>query len=239
PWSIRANLAPKIIKGLSVSFDNISLDFRIRRFLGGRGVPLIARHQRWLGSFVDEEKGELLQDWIKPVLRETYYQSFMHARECDAQLPLDRILYNDLKTYLEGDILFKVDRASMANSLEVRVPFLNRNVVAYANDLPFDLKRNGLSGKFILKKAMKSRLPAEIINRPKKGFNMPVAYWLSGELKTLMQDLLSESYIKKQSYFNYQYTNQLMDDHLSRRKDNRKLLWTLLMFQMWYSNYLN
>ncbi len=239
PWSIRANLAPKVIKGLSVSFDNISLDFRIRRFLGGRGVPLIARHQRWLGSFVDEEKDELLQDWIKPVLRETYYQSFMHARECDAQLPLDRILYNDLKTYLEGDILFKVDRASMANSLEVRVPFLNRNVVSFANDLPFDLKRNGITGKFILKKAMKSRLPGEIINRPKKGFNMPVAYWLSGELKTLMLEMLSETYIKKQNYFNYKYTNQLIDDHLSRRKDNRKLLWTLLMFQMWYSNYLN
>ena len=238
PWSLRANLAPRLIKGVSVSFENISLDFKLRRFLGGRGVPLITRHHRWLGSFVDEEKTLLLQDWIKPVLRDTYYQSFAHARDCDANLPLNRILYDDMKTYLEGDILFKVDRASMANSLEVRVPFLNHAMVTYANDLPFDLKLRGRTGKFILKKAMRGHLPKGIIYRPKKGFNMPVAYWLTGDLKTLLLDMLSESFVNRQKIFNYGYVKGLIDDHLTRRKDNRKLLWSLLMFQMWYDQYI-
>ena len=238
PWTLRAHVAPYVLGMLSVSFDNISLDFRIRRFLSGRGVPLLTRHQRWLGSFVDEEKDLLLQSWIKPVLRETYYQSFDHARSSDAEEPYNRILYNDLRTYLEGDILYKVDRASMANSLEVRVPLLNREVVRFANALPFDLKLKGLTGKFIFKKAMRGRLPQEIIQRSKKGFNMPVAYWLTGDLKNLLLDMLSETFVTRQGLFNYAYIKGLLDDHFSHKKDNRKPLWTLLMFQMWYNHYI-
>jgi asparagine synthase (glutamine-hydrolysing) len=238
PWTLRAYVAPRIMDQLKVSFDNISLDFRLRRFLAGRGVPLITRHQRWLGSFVDNEKSALLQSWVKPVLRETYYQSFEHARDCDAKEPLNQILFNDLKTYLEGDILYKVDRASMAASLEVRVPFLNREVVRFANDLPLDLKLHNLTGKFLLKKIMKGKLPEDIIQRTKKGFNMPVAYWLSGDLKTLMMDMFSETSINRQNIFDHSYIQQLTDEHFQHRKDNRKLLWTLLMFQLWYQSYM-
>jgi asparagine synthase (glutamine-hydrolysing) len=238
PWALRTYLAPRILDNLKISFDNISLDFRVRRFLAGRGVPLIARHQRWLGSFVDEEKSLLLRDWIQPVLRETYYQSYAYARECDAKEPLNQVLFNDLKTYLEGDILYKVDRASMAASLEVRVPFLNRNVVQFTNDLPLDLKLHNLTGKFLLKKTMKDKLPQEIVQRPKKGFNMPVAYWLSKDLKEMMLDMLSESYINRQDFFSYSYIHQLTEEHFTRRRDNRKLLWTLFMFQMWYRTYI-
>lgn len=238
PWVLRAYVAPRLMDHLGVSFDNISLDFRLRRFLAGRGVPLINRHQRWMGSFVDEEKASLLQSWIKPVLRDTYYQSYEYARFCDAKEPLNQILFNDLKTYLEGDILFKVDRASMAASLEVRVPFLNREVVHFADDLPLDLKLHNLTGKFLLKKMMRGRLPDDIIQRPKKGFNMPVAYWISGDLKDLMMDMLSESFVKRQDLFDYSYIQQITEEHFQQRKDNRKLLWTLLMFQFWYRSYI-
>ena len=238
PWVLRAYVTPRVMDRIAVSFDNISLDFRLRRFLDGRGVPLLTRHQRWLGSFVDEEKTLLLQDWIKPVLRETYHQSFAHASECDAGLSFNQVLYNDQKMYLEGDILFKVDRASMANSLEVRAPFLNREVVSFANSLPYNLKMHGLTSKFILKKALRGQLPKEIINRPKKGFNMPVAYWLTSDLKPLMLDMFAESNINQHGFFNHSYICKLIDEHLARRKDNRKLLWTLLMFQMWYNSYI-
>lgn len=238
PWLLRAYVAPKVMDRFKVSFDNISLDFRLRRFLSGRGVPLLARHQRWLGSFVDDEKKSLLQSWIQPVLRETYYQSYQHARNSDAKEPLNQILFNDLKTYLEGDILYKVDRASMASSLEVRVPLLNREVVQFANDLPLSLKLHHFTGKFLLKKIMKGKLPEDIVNRKKKGFNMPVAYWLAGDLKELMMDMLAESFVKRQNLFEYSYIAQLTDEHFKHRKDNRKLLWTLLMFQIWYQNYM-
>ncbi|MEW5830625.1 MAG: asparagine synthase (glutamine-hydrolyzing) [Chloroflexota bacterium] len=238
PWSVRAYVAPYLMERLAVSFDNISLDFRLRRFLGGRGVPLITRHHRWLGSFVDEEKASLLQAWIRPVLRDTYYQSHQHALECDAEIPLNRVLYDDQKMYLEGDILYKVDRASMAASLEVRVPILNREVVRFANDLPLDLKLRGRTSKFLLKKAVRGRLPDEIINRPKKGFNMPVAHWLTGDLKELLLDMLSPERLAKQGYFEPACVQDLLDDHFSRRRDNRKVLWTLLMFQVWHEKYM-
>jgi len=223
---------------LPVSFNNISLDFRIRRFLSARSVPLQTRHHRWLGSFVDEQKSLLLQDWITPVLRDTYAQAFQHAEDCDAREPLNRVLYDDIKMYLEGDILFKVDRASMASSLEVRVPFLNQDVVRFASELPLELKLHGLTTKYLLKQSVRGLLPREIIHRPKKGFNMPVARWLTGELRDLTLDMLSPDRIKRQQLFNYGYVKGMLDEHMAQEQDHRKLLWTLLVFQLWYNRYI-
>jgi asparagine synthase (glutamine-hydrolysing) len=238
PRWLRASVAPQILDRMPVSFSNISFDFRVRRFLAGRGASLQARHHRWLGSFVDEEASLLLQDWLKPVLRDTYAQAYVHARECDARLPLNRLLYDDLKLYLEGDILYKVDRASMAASLEVRVPLLNREVVRFASELPLELKLHRLTTKYLLKKSVEGKLPREIIKRPKKGFNMPVAHWLTNELRDLVLDMLSEERITRQGFFNYPYVKRLLDDHFARRRDNRKLLWTLLVFQLWHDKYI-
>ena len=239
PHGVRSYLAPRLLERIPVSFNNISLDFRLRRLLAGRGVPLQARHHRWLGSFVNEEREQLLQDWIQPVLRDTYAQAYVHARECDARLPLNQILYDDMKMYLEGDILFKVDRASMAASLEVRVPFLNREMVRFASDLPIGLKLHGLTPKYLLKKSVSHILPREIIHRRKKGFNMPVAHWLAGELRELVLDVFSQDAIERQGLFSYGYVKRLLDEHFAHRRDNRKLLWTLLVFQLWYNKYIS
>lgn len=238
PWFLRAYVAPKVLEWLPVSFNNISLDFRLRRFLAGRGVPLQARHHRWLGSFVDDEKEQLLQAWLKPVLRNTYTEAYRHAQECDADLMLNQILYSDMKLYLEGDILFKVDRASMASSLEVRVPFLNRQMLRFAAELPLEMKLHRLTGKYLLKKSVSHLLPKEIIQRRKKGFNMPVAHWITSELRELTLDMLSRERIERQGLFQYAYVKQLLDEHFSHQRDNRKLLWTLLMFQLWYGRYM-
>jgi asparagine synthase (glutamine-hydrolysing) len=238
PWPIRANIIPKILERMPTSFDNISLDFKIRRFLSGRGMPLQARHHRWLGSFMDESKDKLLQDWLKPILRDTYSQAYAHAQASDARVPLNQILYVDMKMYLEGDILPKVDRASMAASLEVRVPFLNVNVVRFATALPLELKLRRLTGKYLLKKSMQNILPGQIIQRPKKGFNMPVAYWLTGDLRELTLDMLSETRLKQQGLFNYSYVKHLLAEHLAQQRDYRKELWTLLIFQLWYDRHM-
>jgi asparagine synthase (glutamine-hydrolysing) len=238
PWTIRSYAAHTLLKYLPVSFDYFSRDFKIRRFLSGRGVPLEARHHRWMGSFVDEEKAQLFQDWVKPVLGETYARAYEHARACDARLPLNRILYDDMKLYLEGDILLKVDRASMAVSLEARVPFLNRRVVEFASALPLELKLHRLTGKYLLKRAMADLLPAAVVNRSKQGFAMPVAHWLGGELKELVSDMLAPDRIRRQGLFESTYVSRLLADHLAHRSDNRKQLWTLLMFQLWHVRYL-
>ena len=85
---------------------------------------------------------------------------------------------------------------------------------------------------------MKHKLPSEILRRPKKGFNMPVADWLIGDLRELLLDMLCEKTLKNQGFFNYAYVKELLDEHFAHRKDNRKLLWTLLMFQIWYQTYI-
>jgi asparagine synthase (glutamine-hydrolysing) len=239
PRFARSQIIPRVIQHLPVSFNNISFDFKVRRFLSGRGVPLQARHHRWLGAFVDEQKAELLQDWIKPVLPDTYSVSYAHAQRCDAHQPLNQLLYNDVKTYLEGDILYKVDRSSMAASLEVRVPLLNPLVVDLAMRLPFSLKLKGFTGKYLLKKTMARYLPREIIQRPKKGFNMPVARWFHDDLRPLLLDMLAGERLRRQGFFEAAFVQRLLDDHLSHRRDQRKELWTLLIFQLWYDQYVS
>jgi asparagine synthase (glutamine-hydrolysing) len=238
PWFVRTYAMPKVLARLPVSFDHFSRDFKLRRFLSGRGVPLEVRHHRWMGSFVEEEKAGLFQPWIRPILPDAYAAAYQHSRDCDARLPLNKILYDDMKLYLEGDVLFKVDRASMAASLEVRVPFLNRAVVDFATSLPLELKLRRLTGKFLLKRAMADRLPSDIVNRKKHGFAMPVAHWLAAELKELTRDMLSPDRLRRQGLFDPTYVNALIDDHLARKRDNRKPLWTLLMFQLWHAKYL-
>ena len=116
--------------------------------------------------------------------------------------PLEnRMIYLYLKQYLADDILVKADRASMYNSLEVRAPFLDYRLVDFINSLPYNLKLKGFTSKYLLKELMSDKLPANIINRSKKGFGVPVAKWLNNELKDFTDDLLSYDYIKKQGIF--------------------------------------
>jgi asparagine synthase (glutamine-hydrolysing) len=144
----------------------------------------------------------------------------------------------DAKLYLEGDILAKVDRASMANSLEVRVPFLNHSLAEHVAEIPHSLKLRGMKTKFLLKKAMEGVLPKDILKRPKKGFNMPVAYWLASDLSELVRDQFQEAKIQREGFFNPTYIQKLIAEHAGGSRDNRKLLWTLLVFELWYEKYM-
>lgn len=238
PWFMRARMIPYIIRQLPTSFNNISLDFKLKRFLAGRNVPCEIRHHRWLGSFYEEGKQQLLQDWVKPVVGETYQKVALATKTGDASQELNKMLYLDMKFYLEGDILYKVDRASMANSLEVRVPFLNRRILDFCSALPVNMKLRRYTGKYLLKKTMLRELPAEIVNRPKKGFNIPVAKWINGELSELVGDMLSNEALKKHNLFNEKYVHNLLSEHKNHKKDHRKLLWTLMSFQLWHDKYI-
>lgn len=234
PLFVRAQLIPRLIEMMPHSFDNISMDFKLRRFLGGRGIPLEVRHHQWLGSFTEAEKLSLLAPWASLESPRTYDIASKYIRSTDAQKNINKLLYCDCKLYLEGDILTKVDRASMANSLEVRVPLLNPILFDFVTELPVDLKIRGFTTKYILKKAMSGLIPKEIINRNKKGFNMPVAKWINSDLKELFGDVFSPERLKKRGLFNPAYVQQLISDHSLMKRDNRKLLWTLLVFELWY-----
>jgi asparagine synthase (glutamine-hydrolysing) len=230
---------PWVLERLPVSFDNLSFDFKLRRFLRDYDQPPVVRHHRWLGSFTPEEKRLLLGPLTQECLQEVTDLVEGHARQASTPDPLNQVLYCDLKLYLEGDILAKVDRASMAHSLEVRVPLLNRVLVEFAAGLPHSMKLHRLTTKYLLRQALQGLLPAPILWRGKKGFNVPVAKWFTGPLKPLLEDLLSPSRLKRQGLFQPDYVGSLLQEHQARRRDHRKLLWTLLAFQMWFEHWAN
>jgi len=143
----------------------------------------------------------------------------------------------DLKLYLQDDILVKVDRASMACSLEVRAPFLDHELVEFVMGLPSSLKLKGFTQKYLLKKGVADLLPKEVIQRKKKGFGIPVAKWVKGPLKELFQDLLAPDRIRREGFLNAEYVTKLLEDHLAGKRDNRKQLWTLLVWELWLNRY--
>ena len=237
PKIARLRLVPWMANQLPVSYDNISFDFKVRRFISGRGIPPIIRHHRWLGSFTPEQKRALVVPSAQLQEKDTYDIAYQHLHACRARETTNQILYADMKLYMEGNILPKVDRASMANSLEVRVPFLNHTLVEHVAKIPHNLKLHGFTTKFLLKQAMKGRIPDRILERGKKGFGMPVAKWLAGPLRPLAEDAFSETRLKNDGFFDPAIVRQLLDDHIAGRRDQRKLLWTLMSFQLWHEHW--
>ncbi len=224
---------------LPVSDDNISFDFKVKKFLSGIGFPDGIRNYVWLGSFSFSELPEVLSPEINRQFNKTRLVEEISYYEKDFPLR-DRISllqYLDLKLYLQESILVKVDRASMASSLEVRAPFLDHELVEFVMGLPSALKLKGFTPKYLLKKAAQPYLPREIINRKKKGFGVPIAKWVKGPLKEMFMDLLSVNRVKREGILNSQYVEKLLDDHLMNKKDNRKQLWTLLVWELWVNRY--
>jgi asparagine synthase (glutamine-hydrolysing) len=234
------NAARSFARSLPVSDTNLSFDFKVKQLLRGAGVSSEIRFFRWMGGFIDAEKKALLSDDLKAALRHhnSYQDIFQYLNESNLTKDLERILYLSMKLYLQDDILVKVDRAAMANGLEVRCPLLDQEFVEFACKLPTKYKLKGLTTKYLLKKAARGFLPDAIIDRRKKGFGIPIARWLRNELKTFMLDSLEETKIKRQGLFNYTYIKKLIDDHLESKVDNRKALWSLLVFQIWHETYV-
>ncbi len=153
-----------------------------------------------------------------------------HAADCPSDHPLSLIEYLDLKTYLVGDIHTKVDRASMANSLEVRAPLLDHELIEWVSGLNPDLKLNGQMGKYILKKALEPHLPNDVLYRNKMGFSVPLAEWFRGPLKQRVKESLLGESMRQCGIFNMDYVEHLVSQHQSGLRDYSASIWTLLMF---------
>jgi len=159
-------------------------------------------------------------------------ETFEHyARRCPADDPLSLIQYLDMKTYLVGDILTKVDRASMAHSLEVRVPLLDHKFIEWVSGLPVNMKLRGQEGKYILKKALEPHLPHDVLYRPKMGFGVPLGKWFRGPLKKRIRESLLEGNLAQSGMFCQSYLEQLVNDHQSGLREYSAPLWALMMFQ--------
>lgn len=225
---------------LPVSDKNISFDFKVKQFLRGFGYGARHVNSLWMGSFTPKEKLTLLSPAIRSRIGGATGLEVVDdllQNSPWANNGLDEVILVFLKTYLLDDILFKVDRASMYASLEVRAPFLDVEVVELANSLPDAFKRRGTQGKWLLKHVMRGKLPDAIIDRPKKGFGIPLSHWMRHELRPLCEELLEPRRIAREGLFDAAHVQRLMRDHFQGRANNRKQLWTLMVFQLWYQGH--
>ena len=221
---------------LPVDHRNISLDFQLKQFLRGAAEPLPLAHQRWIGSFSGVEVGEILVDGDPIGVEAEHLRRASGVAAGPDPLADSLALYQE--TYLPEDILTKVDRASMACGLEVRAPFLDARLVDFVQGLPSSYKYGRRTTKRLLKSAAARHLPASILARPKKGFGIPVARWLLGPLSPMVDHFLGRDHLHRQGIFRPDVVARLVEQHRAGIRDNRKPLWTLLMFQLWCDRWL-
>ncbi|MBI4230331.1 MAG: asparagine synthase (glutamine-hydrolyzing) [Planctomycetes bacterium] len=213
---------------LPVSHANLSLEFRLKRFLRGMEErSAVRRHIAWMSPVSTTGDVRILsgEDAEAPSWDDG------HLAGLDG---VGTALRMNLQTYLPADILTKVDRASMACSLEVRVPYLDQTLVEHVARLPRAWKLRGGTSKYLLKRALAGRLPPSTLARPKKGFGIPLSAWLCGPLRGMAHDLLSDGRLRGQGLFDPEGVARLLREHEERRADHRKALWAILVFQLWH-----
>ncbi len=238
PRFVRAGMIEPVVNSLPVSSKNLSFDYKAKRFVAASKYDVVTRHHSWFGSFSPDGQLDLLTESVKDFSAKDVYSDAKRLLEiCDADDQIEQMQFLDMNFYMAEDILTKVDRASMAVSLEVRAPFLDPRVAEFAASLPINYKLNGSNGKYILKKAVEKLLPKTVVKRPKKGFGIPIAEWLKGKLNPLAHDLLSRDRLIRQDFFDYEYVEKLLEEHEKGIASHHKQLWTLLVFQLWYDNF--
>jgi asparagine synthase (glutamine-hydrolysing) len=234
PAFMHKNMICPLASALPVNNNNFSFDFKIKQFLKGVRKDVFRRHQVWLGSFAPFEMPDLLEPEIYEKIKfESAFISPSFSSEGDLMNSLSRFY---VENYMRGDILVKIDMAGMSAGLEVRSPFLDRDLSEYVSILPGRFKIRGLRTKHIMKKAFRDILPGNIINRPKKGFGIPVAKWFRNELKDIILDkrfaeTLQSLGVRKDK------VSGLVREHIAGKKDNRKQLWTLFALYVWKNKF--
>lgn len=222
-----------LVDRLPSSDSRVSFDYRAKRFVRAAALPPLERHHGWKEIFSSEERHELLQArWLDPTADPLKPWRERWVETVEAPL-LARLQDVDLGVYLADDLLVKTDRMSMTHGLEARVPYLDPVVAELALSLPTNLKVRGLQKKRLLRAAARPLIPAGITRARKRGFSIPAAAWLRGELQPLARDLLSPARTAAQGFFEPQAVTRLLEDHVTRRRDNSRQLWGLMSFSLW------
>lgn len=210
----------------------------IKRFLNGLVLDPGNRYLSYLSSISRQDKKNLYtsQSMGKINFDKTDNLILEHYQACPSDSAISKALYTDIKTYLPEDILALSDRVSMWHSLELRVPLIDHVLTEFAFTLPDKMKIDLKQTKLILKKYAGQFLPKKVLEHKKQGFESPMAGWLKNELNELMHELLDRKIIEKQGIFNYSFIEKLMQDHEAGIQKNNKILFSLMMFQLWFSN---
>jgi asparagine synthase (glutamine-hydrolysing) len=232
-----ARLARPVVERLPTSSAKASFDYRAKRFVRAAHLPPLERHHGWKEIFSPDLRAELTdrRSAFDPVdLLRARYDETVGADE------LARLQDVDLGVYLVDDLLVKTDRASMAHSLEARVPYLDTVVTNLALALPArqKVRVRGLAKKVLLRKAAEPLLPREIVHGKKRGFSIPAAAWLRGELEPFARETLSAETLRRQGFFEPRVVQRLLDDHVAGREDLSRQLWGLLAFTLWHERHV-
>jgi asparagine synthase (glutamine-hydrolysing) len=230
-----AALTRPVVERLPSSTRRASFDYRAKRFVRAAQLPPLERHEGWKQIFSADARAELTgrRHPSDPLALER--ARFAETEGFDL---LTRLQDVDLGGYLVDDLLVKTDRASMAWSLETRVPFLDTAVSNFAFSLPARWKVRGLEKKRLLRKAVEPLLPREVVQGRKRGFSIPAAAWLRGELEPFARETLSAGTLRRQGYLQPKAVAGVLDRHLSGREDLSRQLWGLLAFTLWYERHV-
>ena len=230
-----ARLARPLVERLPTSTAKASFDYKAKRFVRAAHLPPLERHHGWKEIFSPDLRAELrgVRSSFDPV--DVYRARYAETAGSD---PLSRLQDVDFGIYLVDDLLVKTDRASMAHSLEARVPFLDSVVTNFAFALPAKHKVRGLSKKVLLRKAAAPLVPREIVHGRKRGFSIPAAAWLRGELLPFARETLSAGHLRSQGFFEPAPVSRLLDEHAAGTRDWSRQLWGLLAFTLWYERHV-
>lgn len=240
PLSIRNRIIERVIEFLPAGRGNKFKELvrKAKKFIKSNAELPESRHHGLMLSFSDDMRETLFKysenyiNHISQSIVNVYFNEF------EAKDNLFKMSYTDLKLALPDDMLTKVDKMTMLNSLEARTPFLDYRLVEYAFNVPSKYKLVGRNGKYILKEAFKDILPDEIINKSKSGFGVPVGEWFKKGLKPILYDILEAKKLEQQGIFNYNYINDLLDTHMKEYDDLTPQIWSLFVFELWYDTFM-
>jgi asparagine synthase (glutamine-hydrolysing) len=239
PKLLRSRLIEPTINCLKPRPEKKGLVNKALRFVEGMHYPQEARHARWRLFVSDALRTQL---FTPEAMKKISTASVQHIadlyREAEKRQPISQSLYVDVKSYLVDNCLVKMDRMSMAVSLEARVPLLDKELVELAFQIPDHLKVKNGQTKVLLKRIASNYVPSECVYRPKEGFSIPIKNWLATDLRPLMIELLETDRLRRQGIFQAQTVNRLIQDHLQGRANHSHILWSLMIFQAWHRRWL-
>lgn len=240
PNTLRQKVLPRFASWLPPQPAKKGLTNKVKRMVEGGALNPSLQHTRWMMFLNSSEKNALYQSELQATLKDNLTEKYLgnYFQKASQFDNLAQQQYVDIKSYLADDILTKVDRMSMATSIEARVPLLDYRIVEFAMNLPPHMKLNGSRTKSILRNAVKRLIPDLVLEKPKQGFSIPMKHWLRTSLKPMMLDLLSKDSLHQHGYFDHQIVSTWIQEHLDGRVNHSHRLWSLMVFEMWRRNEL-
>ena len=238
PRALRSSVVAPLVDWLPEPSGGGSRVNHLKRFTRSMAEDEGRRYLGYVMKIGPQYRDRLLQGAAAPAADAAAARFVRHYHTAKAEEPLDRVFYCDVKTYLPDDILALTDRLSMCHSLEIRVPFLDHVLFEFTATIPAEMKLKWFRKKYLLKKALRSRLPQAVLTHRKQGFVGPMPRWLRGDLKQYALDVLAPGRLATHGILNAETVSRVLHDHFEGRETNDTLIWALIVFQTWFDLYI-